>query len=151
MLQVIHSRLLVYELPFTVMNKTVQHDIMVVTNLKSNTIMGIDLIEKLGLVYKARKKTFVFEDEEPQLRQANMEVILSEFIPAFTQMPIRMATSTNGGNCPATNLNSMATIISKVFPQLSGGPGWVVPSHTGQITMVVQNCSPVGLHIPKWV
>jgi hypothetical protein len=32
--------------------------------------MGIDLIEKLGLVYKARKKTFVFEEEEPQFKQA---------------------------------------------------------------------------------
>ncbi len=96
---------------------------IVVNNLNSNAIMGIDLIEKLGLVYKARKKTFVFEDEEPQFKQATMEVISAEFIPAFTQMPIRMATSTDGGNRPATNLNYMATIMSNDFPQLSGEPG----------------------------
>ncbi len=131
------------------MNKTVQHDVMIVTNLNSNAIMGIDLIEKLGLVYKARMKTFVFEDEEPQFKQATMEVISAEFIPAFTQMPIRMATSTDGGNRPAINLNCMATIMSNNFPQLSGGPGWVVPNHAGQVTMVVQNCSPVDLHIPR--
>ncbi len=64
----------VYELPFTVMNKTVKHDVIVVNNLNSNAIMGIDLIKKLGLVYKARKKRFVFEDEEPHFRQATMEV-----------------------------------------------------------------------------
>ena len=139
----------VYELPITVMNKTVNHNVIVVNNLNSNAIMGIDLIEKLGLVYKARKKTFVFEEEEPQLKQATMEVISAEFIPAFTQMPIRMATSTKGGNRPATNLNCMATIMSNDFPQLSGGPGWVVPNHAGQVTMVVQNCSPVDLHIPR--
>jgi hypothetical protein len=111
--------------------------------------MGIDLIEKLGLVYKARKKTFVFEDKEPQFKQATMEVISAEFIPAFTQMPIPMATSTDGGNRPATNLNYMATIMSNDFPQLSGEPGWVVPNQTGQVTMVVQNCSPTDLHIPR--
>jgi hypothetical protein len=93
-------------------------------------------------VYKARKKTFVFEEEEPQFKQATMEVISAEFIPAFTQMPIRMATSTDGGNRPATNLNCMATIMSNDFPQLSGGPGWVIPNHAGQVTMVVQKLQP---------
>ncbi len=43
----------------------------------------------------------------------------------------------------------MATIMSNEFPQLSGGPGWVIPNHAGQVTMVVQNCSPVDLHIPR--
>jgi hypothetical protein len=65
----------VYEMPITVMNKTVTHNVIVVHNLNSNAIMGINLIEKLGLVYKARKKTFVFEDEEPQFKQATLEVI----------------------------------------------------------------------------
>ncbi len=64
-------------------------------------------------------------------------------------MPIWIATSTDRGNRPATNLNCMATIMSNYFPQLSGGPGWVVPNHSGQVTMVVQNCSPVDLHIPR--
>ncbi len=64
-------------------------------------------------------------------------------------MPIRMATSTTGGNRPATNLNCMATIASSDFPQLGGGPGWVVPNHSGQVTMVVQNYSPVDMHIPR--
>ncbi len=50
--------------------QTVKHNVIVVNNLNSNAIMGIDLIEKLGLVYKARKKTFVFEEEEPQFKQA---------------------------------------------------------------------------------
>jgi len=35
------------------------------------------------------------------------------------------------------------------FPQLSGRPGWVLPNHAGQVTMVIQNCSPVDLHIPR--
>ena len=50
----------------TVMNKTVNHDIMIVSNLNSNPIMGTDLIKHLGLVYKAKKKKFVFEEDEPQ-------------------------------------------------------------------------------------
>jgi hypothetical protein len=64
-------------------------------------------------------------------------------------MPIRMATSTAGGNRPATNLNCMATILSPEFPQLGGGPGWIIPNHAGQVIMVVQNCSPVDMHIAR--
>ena len=45
-------------MPITVMNKTVNHDIVIVSNLNSNAIMGIDLIEHLGLVYKAKKKKY---------------------------------------------------------------------------------------------
>jgi hypothetical protein len=139
----------VYEMPVTVMGKTVKHDIIVVQNINSNAIMGFDLIEHLGEVYYAKKKKFAFETEEPQFREAHMETLSAEIIPAFTQMPIKMATSTTGGNRPATNLNCMATISSPDFPQLGGGPGWVVPNHTGQVTMVVQNCSPVDMHIPR--
>ena len=138
-----------YEMPITVMGKTVNHDIVIVSNLNSNAIMGIDLIEHLGLVYKSKKKKFSFEEEEPQFREATMETLSAEIIPAFTQMPVRMATSTKGGNRPATNLNCMATIACSEFPELGGGPGWVVPNHAGQVTMVVQNCSPVDMHIPR--
>ena len=64
-----------YEMPITVMDKTVNHDIVIVSNLNSNAIMGIDLIEHLGLVYKAKKKKFIFEEEEPQFREATMETL----------------------------------------------------------------------------
>ncbi len=60
-----------------------------------------------------------------------------------------ISTSTTGGDRPTTNLNSMAIIASPDFPQLGGVPGWVVPNHAGQVTMVVQNCSPVDKHIPR--
>jgi len=139
----------VYEMPVTVMGKTVRHDIIVVQNINSNATMGSDLIEQLGVVYYAKKKKFAFETDEPLFFEAHMETLSAEIIPAFTQMPIRMATSTKGGNRPATNLNCIATILSLEFPQLGGGPGWVVPNHAGQVTMVVQNCSPVDMHIPR--
>jgi hypothetical protein len=138
-----------YEMP---VGKTVKHDIILVKNINSNAVMGEDLIEHLGLVYYAKNKKFPFETDEPQFCEASMETQSAKIIPAFTQMPIRMATSTTGGNRPATNLNCMATIASPDFPQLGGGPGWVVPNHTGQVTMVVQNCShcsPVDIHIPR--
>jgi len=135
------------EMPISVMGKTVKHDIIVVQNINSNTIMGDNLIEHLGLVYYAKRKKFAFENEEPQFCEAQMETLSAEIIPAFTKMPIRMATSTTGGNRPATNLNCMATIASPDFPQLGGGPDWVVPNHAGQVTMVVQNCSPVDMNI----
>jgi hypothetical protein len=76
-----------------------------------------------------------------------METLSAEIVKAFTQMPIRMETSTTGGNRPVTNLYCMTIIASPDFPQLAGGPGWVVPNHTGQVTMVIQNCSLVDMYI----
>ena len=65
-------------------------------------------------------------------------------------MPVRMATATKGGNRPATNLNCKAgTIACSKFPELGSGPGWVIPNHACQLTMVVQNCSPVDMQIPR--
>ena len=47
-------------MPITVMYKTVKLDIVNVSNLNSDAIMGIDLIEHLDLVSKVKKKKFVF-------------------------------------------------------------------------------------------
>jgi len=76
----------IYEMSISVMEKTVKHDIIVVQNINSNAIMGANLIEHLGLVYYAKKKKFPFENEEPQFREAHMEILSAEIIPAFTQM-----------------------------------------------------------------
>jgi len=57
------------EMPTSVMGKAVKHDIIVVQNINSNAVMGIDLIEHLGLVYYAKKKKFAFESKEPQFYQ----------------------------------------------------------------------------------
>jgi hypothetical protein len=43
----------------------------------------------------------------------------------------------------------VATISSPEFPQLGGGPGWVIPNHASQVIMVVQNFSLVDMHIPR--
>ena len=139
----------IYDMPITVKGTTVRHNVIVVSHLNSNAIMGIDLIKKLGLVYAARKEKFYFEEDGPQFQTAQMETLAAEVIPAFTQMPVRMAASSKGGLRPATGLNCMATVASTEFPCLSGGPGLVVPNHAGQITMVIQNCSPVDLHLPR--
>ncbi len=128
----------IYEMPIIVMGKMVKHEIIVVQNINSNAIMGADLIKHLGLIYYAKKEKNAFESDEPQFWEAHMETLSAKIIPAFTQIPIRMSTSTKGGNRPATNLNCMATIANLDFPQLGGRPGWVVPNQD-KFAMVVQN------------
>ena len=44
-----------YEMPITMMGKTVNHDVIVVQNINSHAIMGADLIEHLGLVFSKRR------------------------------------------------------------------------------------------------
>ena len=141
----------VYELPITVQHKTVKHNVIVVDNLNSAAIMGIDLIDKLGITYISRKREFVFQEQEPAFRIASMSTMSAEIIPAYACMPIRVSTLTTGSQRPGPNLRSMATIHCKEFPLLSGGPGLVVPNHAGQVTVLVQNCSPVDIELPRGI
>jgi len=46
----------IYEMPVTVLSKTLKHVIIGVQNINSNAIIGADLIEHLGLVYYTKKK-----------------------------------------------------------------------------------------------
>ena len=138
-----------YTMPITVNGKSVQHGVIVVDNLNSGAIMGIDLIEKLGVTYNARKREFMFEDGEPSFKLASMSTLSSQVIPAYASMPIRVSTLTQGSQRPGPNLRSMATIVCRDFPLLSGGPGLVVPDHAGHVTVLVQNCSPVDMEIPR--
>ena len=95
-----------YKIPITVMNKTVNHDIVIVANLNSNAIVGIDLIEHLCLVYKSKKKKFVFEEEEPQFCEATMETLSAKVIPAFTQMTPSFKNNTQFRMCIANTLKN---------------------------------------------
>ena len=139
----------VYELPITVNKRTTKHNVVVVDNLNSAAIMGIDLIDKLGITYNSRKREFSFEGSEPTYTTAAISTLSAEMIPAYAVMPIQLSSLTRGALRPGPNLRSMATIACADFPLLSGGPGLVVPNHAGHVTMLVQNCSPVDIEIPR--
>jgi hypothetical protein len=128
----------IYEMPATVMGKTGKHDIIVIQNINSNAIMGADLIKHLGLVYYAKRKKFAFETDEPQFREAHMEILSAEIILAFTQMPIRMATSTTVGNRPATKLNCNTRLSAAWRGTWMGGTKSRSSNHNGGIKL--QSC-----------
>ena len=140
-----------FELPITVNNHTIKHNVLVVDNINSPAIMGIDLIDKLGISYNSRKRIFTTETSEPVFTTAALSTLASQIIPAFAVMPIRLSSLTTGSSRPGPNLRSMATIISQEFPLLSGGPGLVVPNHAGHVTVLVQNCGPTDMEIPRGV
>lgn len=51
-----HNTTGIYEMAITVVGKTVKHDIVVVQNINSNTILGIDLTEHSAIVYYSKKR-----------------------------------------------------------------------------------------------
>ena len=51
----------VYNLKLNIFGKELMHPIHVCRNLNQKAIVGIDLIEKLGLNYLAKAKVFVFD------------------------------------------------------------------------------------------
>ena len=137
-----------YNMPIVVNNKKVTHPVIVVENLNTPAIMGIDLIDKLGISYNSRNREFIFETDSPKFTIASMSTLSTETIPAYATMPMQLSTLT-GSQRPGPNIRSMATVQCTDFPLLSGGPGLVVPNHAGHVTVLVQNCGPVDIEIPR--
>ena len=53
----------VFAIKVEILGRTVTHPFYVINNMNQNAIIGIDLIAKLGLVYMASTKQFIFESD----------------------------------------------------------------------------------------
>ncbi len=49
----------------------------------------------------------------------------------------------------AAGIQSVTTIGNPDFPALFLQPGVVIPNHQGDVTLLLQNCSDVGMEIPR--
>jgi transposase InsO family protein len=49
----------------------------------------------------------------------------------------------------AAGFKSISTIANSDFPQVFSQPGLVVPDHTGDVTLILQNCSSQDIEIPR--
>ena len=131
------------------LKKNINQVVFVCDNLGQNAILGIDAIEKLGLIYSTRTKTFHFENDHFSFASGKVSALSSHIIPPLTVLPIRLSALTAEGTRPPAGMMAVATVASPLFPLLRSEPGLVTTTQAGEVTVLIQNCSPTELHIQR--
>ncbi|MGV0986793.1 MAG: reverse transcriptase family protein, partial [Limnohabitans sp.] len=138
-----------YLMDLNVFDRKIKQVVFVCENLGQPAILGIDAIEKLGLIYSTRTKKFFFENESFDFNSGKLTAISAHIIPPFSALPLRVHAVTATGARPPAGLTAVATIGSPLLPLLSGGPGLVQTTQGGDVTVMIQNCAPTEMHISR--
>jgi len=145
----------VYNLTFSLQNRSITSPVFVCSNLNQNAILGMDAIKKLGLIYSPIKEQFSFEtpsvnslDNTPA-HLASLTTIKSITIPPLTSVSLTVSALSNNAYRPPAGVTGLAYINSPAFPLLNGGPGLVQLNRFSETTIRVNNCSPAQIEIPK--
>jgi hypothetical protein len=116
----------IFNLSFTWTDKegrllAVLNDEIVMKTLNSGAIMGLDLIRKMGLIYRSRKYVFKFEDtyQSKYVYQIASLIARKEiFIPARSSQSTRVATKLDRFNIHCPQITSLCEIACPEFKQI---------------------------------
>ena len=140
-----------YSMSLSVLGKHIMAPVYVCANLNQNAILGMDAIERLGLTFNPRSRRFDFSVSALSVEQVArpLAVTSAVVLPPLSVTPVRVAVP--GAHFPphAPAALAIAVVSCETFPLLSGGPGLVSPSATGEVTVMVNNCSPCPAEVPR--
>ena len=122
----------------------------------------MDVKTKFGLVYSPLKETFHFEDTpinsnyffQPKMPSnrsavASLTVVKTVKIPPLTSISLSVSSLSSDHYRPPPGMLGLAHIGTPSLPYLNGGPGLVETNRLGEVTVRINNCSPVELKIEK--
>ena len=138
-----------YLMDLNVLGRPLQQIVYVCENLGQNAILGIDAITKLGLNYIASKRQFCFDNEIWKFQTGTIKAISAHSVPPLSTQPIRVNALDAQGFRPPAGMTAVATVSAPHAPLLSGGPGLVVTNQLGEVTVLLQNCSPNTIDIAR--
>ena len=130
-----------YLMNINVFGREIQNVVYVCENLGHPAILGIDAIEKLGLNYSARKRTFFFESNAHNFAKGNLYALSAHNVPPLTAQPIRVSALEPTGFRPPAGVTAVATVHAPHAPSLKGGPGLVTTNQLGEVTVMLYNCA----------
>ena len=153
----------VYNLNLSFNGKNILNPVYVCSNLNQKAILGIDAIEKFGLIYSPLQKSFSFENvsqinsnsffhsemQFPKSACAPLSVVKTVKIPPLTSLSLSVSSLSNEVYRPPPGMLGIAHIGNPSFPLLNGGPGLVVTNRLGEMTVRVNNCAPTEIEILK--
>ena len=77
-----------YLMNLTILGRDIQQIVYVCENLGQAAILGIDAIEKLGLIYSAKQKQFGFKSENTNFKMGRMLALSAHSLPPLSVQPI---------------------------------------------------------------
>ena len=138
-----------YLMNLNILGRKIQQIVYVCENLGQNAILGIDAIEKLGLIYSAKQKQFRFEKENVDFKIGKLVALSAHSVPALSSQPIRVSALEMCGRRLPAGATAVATVHAPHAPLLSGGPGLVTTNQLGEVTLLMQNCAPNTTYIAR--
>ena len=145
----------VYNMEFTLQNRTIVSPVFVCSNLNQNAILGMDAIKKFGLIYSPIKERFSFETthvnsvQHSPTQLATLKTVKTIIVPPLMSIPLTVSALSDNAYRPPAGITGLAYINSTEFPLLNGGPGIVQLNRYSETTIRVNNCSPAEIEIPK--
>ncbi len=136
-----------YKFNIKIGTKTLTHDFYVIPDLNEPLILGIDFIQKHQLWYCPKNESFAWEGQ-PNWGQGQIKVASAMTIPPLSVAFIRATVRTEGGALPE-GTTCIANVPSSSHPLVTGGLYLVQPDNLGQVTIAVQNCSPMDLELDR--
>jgi hypothetical protein len=135
-------------LPIEIDKKLVRHPFFLIDNLNEKCILGIDFITKHQLGYCPQTRTFFWPGERPW-KNGVITANKSQTIPALASRVIKVNVITEQQHTPTKDTIVSACVGSATKPLLTSDPGLARVSESGQIQVLVKNCSPCDILIEK--
>ena len=129
----------VFNVVFEIMDKKIEQETVVFTNLKTNVILGDNLMHKSGLSYDAGQRAFYYSDRktwEVSAIQLNEKVTLD---PMSNLVVAVNAITSNNLRIGATT-DAIAFVRSHEH-LISGGPSLIKINKCGQAVVEIFNCT----------
>ena len=130
-----------------IMGKQVQHEVVVLNRL-TDSILGIEFMNKHFLSYDAYTKTFVWADHHKPWSNAIFSTTESTFIPALQTKIVKVHTLNDQCQKCSPETEAIA-YISAQNPYLSNQPGLVKFDDSGNTWVRIQNCAPFDITLPR--
>ena len=141
----------VFDMSLQVMGKNVKAPIYVCENLNQPAILGMDIIQQLGLSFNPVSRRFDFNisaltGTEPSLALCLPSAVT---IPPLCSAPVRLSVRSSTPSTVPTDVTGVAVIHTPEYPLLSGGPGLVSINNVHEVTVLINNCSPCAAELPR--
>ncbi len=130
----------IYEIEMTIRGRKFVHPVTVVEDLNNN-ILGIDFMHQHKLNYDAHSKQITFAHMLTNALYSIKEVT----IPALSSMMV----TTKYKDLTSETAQPVATITAPQHPTISGIPAWVTLDNYKNCKLIIDNCAPYDISIPR--
>jgi hypothetical protein len=140
----VHGR---YIIAIRTLGKTLLHLCHVIADLNEPLIIGMDFIRRYQLHLCPKDGRFFWGTNT--WSQGHVKTIQETTLPPFSSIKIKVNLVTETGCKPVSRENCLMNVAYEESPLLTGGPAMIQPDELGQAQILVYNCGPLEIEIPR--